>query len=193
MDILKLRDELKKKSLIYSDDPLRVDEYLSIVWDLFNSFFRHHRENALVAETHRECQFFICRTFTIATVFHSAFGYVPSRRDLLVTAINLLGDDLTEKELELFTYLDDVINSGRGMYASGVVAFYIRMVALYRERDFPHDLAPPSPWHAFPLLALNRPEFTSGKIRLSDSILCDALIDSHTNFDQAVRALIEKK
>lgn len=193
MDILKLRDELKKKSLIYADDPLRVDEYLSIVWDLFNSFFRHHRENALVAETHRECQFFICRIFTVATVFHSAFGYVPSRRDLLVTAINLLGDDLTEKELELFAYLDDVIKSGRGMYASGVVAFYIRMVGLYRERDFPHDHAPPSPWHAFPLLALNRPEFTQGRTRVSDSVLREAIINCHADFDKAVRALIAKK
>lgn len=192
MDILKLRDELKK-SLIYSDDPLRVDEYLSIVWDLFNSFFRHHRENALVAETHRECQFFICRIFTIATVFHSAFGYAPSRRDLLVTAINLLGEDLTEKELELFAYVDSVITSGRGMYAPGAVAFYIRLVGLYRERDFPHDHAPPSPWHAFPLLALNRPDFLRGDLYFPDSVLRDAAIACHANFEQAVRALIEKK
>lgn len=158
------KEELRKRIRnIYGSEhteTLTKENFLKETWRVMSSFVHHNKRNLLIQYAAREYPNFTCRAYVILSIRFGKFGYEPTMRSVLDDFVDMLDKDFDEVELGACTYAER-------KYA---LSFFPELYALreminvvYGAKYFDLSVLPPTPHHAFVLIANNCPELLLNK------------------------------
>lgn len=153
-DPVKTKEEINKyieQIYGYPNDIIRKDMFLNKTWDTICSLVQNSRHHPLVQETVREYRNFCPRVFVLLTILHGSFSHEPRMVTILKDLVGLLGDDLTEREMQYCEYAKSLVSP----YFPGLLNTWENIQHVYREKYFNLDVLPPTPHHAYVMYTLH--------------------------------------
>lgn len=166
-NIAPLKAVLKHKLLVQHGglcaEPLTKASFPHELWGALASFIQQNRSNSLIQSAIINLRHggLIPRSFLILSVLYGSYSYQPSKARILKDLVNMLDEDLEEKELRVCEYAEGKVNTF--FPELGVVWKNIREV--YGAAEFSLDVLPHTPYHAYSLFVLNRPRSLDGNVR----------------------------
>lgn len=153
-----LKGALKDKLLRvygYGGESLSKEDFLRDSWGAIASFVKYNRTDPLIASAVRQHPDLIPRTYTLLTILYGAYGHEPNIRGILKDFIDMLNKDLVEEELQICEYARQ---KTEWSFFPGLQKTWGAIREVYGAEPFDLNLLPPTPYHAYAMLVLNRPE-----------------------------------
>lgn len=138
--------------------------FLHDLWRALSSFTLNNKANSLVQDAVYKLDHgdLIPRAFLILSVLYGSYSYEPDEMSPLKDLVRMLGDDLDEEELRVLEYAE-----GKTHTFFPELRFVWRTIReVYGTEEFDLALLPPTPYHAYSLLVLNRPEIAFSSAHL---------------------------
>jgi|GEM_PF-3676145 len=149
---------------IYGGDdlPLTRENFRSELWRALANVVHYNKHNPLIQHAVREYPTLICRAYSILSIRFGSFCYAPMTKSILFDFIEMLDNDIDEVELAACAYAQ----SQRGKKVFFPELFVIREMVhtIYNVKYFDTSVLPPTPHHAFAIIANNMPELFSSNM-----------------------------
>ena len=126
------------------------------LWRALSSFTLNNKANSLVQDAVYKLDHgdLIPRTFLILSILYGSYGYEPDEVSILKDLVRMLGDDLDEEELRVLEYAGTKTHT----FFPELRFVWKTIREVYGTKEFDLALLPPTPYHAYSLFVLNRPE-----------------------------------
>lgn len=156
-------------------------DFLKTVWEALGSFVHYNKTNALIRHAVKAYpRSLIPHAYAILTIQFGAYTYEPKRAAILKDFVQMLDQDLVEKELSVCAYAA----SRNGSFFPGLHNFMEDIRGIYGGEHFPTEVLPPNPYHAYALFVLNHPKLLETK--LSPEALFGHLAVMHSKMTKAL-------
>lgn len=160
LNVEPLREVLMDRLLFQYGEPrgaqMSKETFLQDLWRSISSFTLNNKANSLVQDAVYKLEHgdLIPRVFLILSVLYGSYSYEPDEMSPLKDMIRMLGEDLDEEELKVLEYAE-----GKTHTFFPELRFVWKTIReIYGAEEFDLTILPPTPYHAYSLLVLNRPE-----------------------------------
>jgi hypothetical protein len=130
--------------------------FLHDLWRSLSSFTLNNKANSLVQDAlcRTEHDDLVPRAFLILSVLYGSYDSARDEMSPLKDFIGMLGKDLDEEELRILAYAERKVHC----FFPELRFVWRTIREIYGAEEFDLALLPPTPYHAYSLLVLNRPE-----------------------------------
>lgn len=146
--------------------------FLQSLWYLLASFAQHNRRNSLIQSAALKLEHdgdLVPRAFLILSVLCGSYPRAPDAASILADFIDMLDKDLDKEELRVWEEAE-----GQAYCFFPELRFAWRTIReVYSTAEFDMSILPRSPYHAYALFVLERPEiaFSAAPLELVFEIL----------------------
>jgi hypothetical protein len=127
------------------------ERFLHQTWEALSSLIRHNKHLPLVSATVRDYPYFIAWSYVLMTILHGSYSCEVKLTTFLKDAIDLLGEDLVEKEIELCNYARSAISP----FFPGLFDLWQDIQSVHQSEYFDARVLPPTAYHSYVLYVLN--------------------------------------
>jgi len=169
---------------VFGHEPNKVlskEDFLRDSFRAIATLVHHNRHNPLIQEAVRQYPDLIPRGFTILSVLFGSFTTEPTKHAIARDFVNLLGDDLIDKELAVCTYAKEAKASA---YFPQLVQALNTIRDIYDAEYFSLLVLPPTSHQAYVLYVLNCQNLLQKKV--SKEEVFGNLAICHAKFQKAV-------
>jgi hypothetical protein len=158
-----LRNQLLIQYGELRSEPMKKANFLRDLWRALASFTQNNRENSLIhsAVLKLEHGDLVPRAFLILSVLYGSYNYEPEETSILKDFISILDEDLDEEELRVCIYANKKVHA----FFPELHRLWQNIREVYGMEGFDLRGLPPTPYYAYSLFVLNRPEDIGRNLR----------------------------
>jgi hypothetical protein len=131
--------------------PILPEEFLHCTWEVLSNFVHFNKRDPLIQKAVRAYPDLIPRAYFIVTTLFGAFSLAPSERDILKEFVEMLDDDLDEKELRTWEYTKDKKNG----FFPRLFPVMPLLREIYGAKHYSQDVLPHTVYQAYAMFVLN--------------------------------------
>ena len=139
----------------FRGEVLTKEIFLKSLWQHIASLVQYNRENSLVQTAVLDYPELIPRMYVLLSLLYGSYSYQPDIVSILKDLVKHLDQDLEEEELRICEYARGV---GKDGFYPELSLTWTMIRRVYGAKEFGLDFLPPTPYHAYALLTLNRPQ-----------------------------------
>jgi len=143
------------------NDVLSKSDFLRDSFEALASLVHHNKHNSLIQDAVRQYPDLIPRGFTILSVLHGVYTTEPTKKAVMRDFVNLLDEDLIEKELMVCTYAR---SNKTGAFFPQLVHVLDTIRDIYDAEYFSLQVLPPTSHQAYVLYVLNCADLLCKKV-----------------------------
>lgn len=157
--------------------------FLPDLWRSLSSFTINNCSNPLIQEEARKLEYgdLVHRSFLILSLLYGSYDYKPYKASILKEFVKMLGDDLDKKERRTLKYAE---GKSHGFFLE--LRFVWRTIReIYSLENACLKLLPPTPYQAYSLLVIHRPEVALSSASLDLDVVMAILVELNSDPQKA--------
>jgi hypothetical protein len=135
----------------HPSETIEKERFFKQTWEALYHLIQHNRYHPLVIAVVKEYPYFIVWSYTLLTILHGSYGHAPRLTTVLKDAVDLLGEDLIEKELRFCEYVRKV----QSPFFPGLFDTWLDIQRIHQDEYFNTIVLPPTAYHSYVLYTLN--------------------------------------